>query len=160
MSKSKAYPITALGMSPTKWESAEQKAKWASHLVRFLEARCPEATFQDWFYQRLSNTFGHIAHYNRAGFYDTWFRTANDRFRFVKHLLDHQVFGDPAWTYCDAEAAVQDHIIRFRSALVAKLHQEARDEQQAQDEHLAEAALKALPPDARRKVATIALLGL
>jgi len=93
---------------PTKWDSAEQKKKFMKHFLRFAEKGFPESLFPKWFYQRLSNTFGHIAHYNRAGFYGTFFTTPKGRVDFLRICLDYPCYGDPAYTYSDVERAIQD----------------------------------------------------
>ncbi len=48
---------------PTQWDSAEQKAKFANALLTFVAHDFPRSKFRESFYRRLSNTFGHIAHY-------------------------------------------------------------------------------------------------
>jgi hypothetical protein len=52
-------------------------------------------------------TFGHIAHYNRAGFWSEFFTTAADKVRFIEQTVQHPCYGDPAWTYSDVERALQ-----------------------------------------------------
>ena len=37
--------------------------------------------------KRLSNDFGHIAHYNQHQFYETWFTCDKDRLEFLKNTL-------------------------------------------------------------------------
>ena len=64
--------------------------------------------FTDRFYRRLSNTFGHIAHYNRGGFWAEFFTTTADKVRFLEQTLLHPCYGDPAWTYSDVERALQE----------------------------------------------------
>lgn len=64
--------FTANQFTATKWESAEQKAKFANHFVRFVKSGFKPTLFYSWFYKRLSMTFGHIAHFNRQGFWHTW----------------------------------------------------------------------------------------
>lgn len=66
--KFKAEQFTA-----TKWNTGADKAKWADQFVRFVEGGFQERQFTDAFYQRISNTFGHIAHYNRQNFYGHFF---------------------------------------------------------------------------------------
>lgn len=68
----------------------------------------PRDLFFDWFYRRLSTTFGHIAHYNKNGFYEEWFSNPSDKRDFLARTLNHTVYGDPDWTYADVERAVQD----------------------------------------------------
>lgn len=87
--------------------TAEEKAKFGNHFVRFLLKGCPWGLFHKWFYQRLSNTFSHIAHYDRHGFYATWFDTHEKRESFIQHMLAHPCYGQPEYTYCDVERAIQ-----------------------------------------------------
>jgi hypothetical protein len=67
------------------WTSAEDKLKFLLALVRFLCNHCPESGFTWRIYEGLHQHLGHIAHYNRAGFYAEWFETLKDRIRFFKH---------------------------------------------------------------------------
>jgi hypothetical protein len=54
--------------------------------------------------------FSHIAHYDAAGFYATWFTTDADRLRFLRHTLAWPCWGDPEFTFCDVERAIQQEI--------------------------------------------------
>ena len=47
----------------TQWSTAEDKAKFANALMKFIAHEFPRQSFSKALYQRLSNTFGHIAHY-------------------------------------------------------------------------------------------------
>lgn len=94
--------------TPTQWDTAEQKAKFANHLVRFIESGYKKSLFYDWFYKRLSTTFGHIAHYNRLTFYSRFFEGGvTERVEFGHSLLTGGGYGDPAWTYSDVERMMQ-----------------------------------------------------
>jgi len=87
--------------------TAEEKAKFANHFARFLLAGCPWSLFHKWFYQRLSYTFSHIAHYDRHGFYATWFADDEKRRDFLRHTLAYPCYGQPEYTFCDVERALQ-----------------------------------------------------
>jgi len=93
--------------TPTQWDTAQDKATFAKHFVRFVQSDFAAKQFTDRFYRRLSNTFGHIAHYNRGGFWDTFFTTTADKVRFLEQTIQHPCCGDPAWTYSDVERALQ-----------------------------------------------------
>jgi hypothetical protein len=99
--------FTADRFTATQWEPAEHKAEFARAFIGFVESDFDRRKFTDKFYRRLSNTFGHIAHYNRAGFYDTFFTTTEDKVRFLRQTADHTCAGDPACTYSDVERALQ-----------------------------------------------------
>ena len=47
----------------TQWSTAEDKAKFANALMKFIAGDFPRQSFTKSLYRRLSNTFGHIAHY-------------------------------------------------------------------------------------------------
>ena len=73
--------FVAADFVPTHWDSAEQKAKFANALLTFVAQDFPRSKFHEGFYRRLSNTFGHIANCNSAGFYERFFRTPRDELR-------------------------------------------------------------------------------
>lgn len=102
--------FTAAQFTPTRFADAEAKARFAQHFARFLANNMAEHLFTQAFYQRLSNTFGHIAHYSRHGFLDHYFRTPGDRRRFLEDTMDWRPVGDPAWTFVDVEIALQRRI--------------------------------------------------
>lgn len=99
--------FTADQFMPTKWDTAADKLWFANQFVKFVESGFNQRHFNDRFYRRLSNTFGHIAHYNRLGFWETFFTTTADKVRFLEVTLRHPCYGDPAWTYSDVERALQ-----------------------------------------------------
>ena len=66
----------------------------------------PRSKFHKDFYRRLSNTFGHIAHYDSARFYQHFFLTAKDKLEFLEQCVTWPCYGDPTFTYSDAERAI------------------------------------------------------
>jgi len=103
-------PFTAGQFTPTQFASAADKAAFANKLVRFLARDCPEAAFTKGFYRALSNSFGHIAHYNLAGFYGEFFRTTADKIAFVRQTIEYPAYGVPEFTFCDVERAVRTRV--------------------------------------------------
>jgi hypothetical protein len=95
--------FTASQFTPTQWDTAEDKAKFANHFVRFVENGFKQTLFHKWFYKRLSMCFGHIAHFNQAGFYDVQFGSLVARRDFLAQCHHHPHYGDPAFTYSDVE---------------------------------------------------------
>ena len=93
--------------TPTKWATARDKTVFYRQFVKFVQSDFDAKYFTRPFYQRLSNTFGHIAHYNQSGFWETWFTTTADKVRFLKLTLRYPCYGDPAWTFSDVETALQ-----------------------------------------------------
>lgn len=89
-----------------------EKAKFANHLLRFIDKGFPETLFHRQFYQRLSCCFRHIAHYDRMGFYTTWFSDERKRYNWVINALQYGCFGQPEYTFCDVERAIQERLKR------------------------------------------------
>ena len=129
--------------TPTQWSTSIDKALFAKQFVRFVQSDFAEKHFTKKFYQRLSSTFGHIAHYNRGGFWDTFFTTTAYKVRFLEMAVQYPCYGDPAWTFSDVERAVQawlkaegtleryqqqlaDEIEAAELALLARLQQKYR----------------------------------
>jgi hypothetical protein len=98
--------FVAADFVPTRWDTAEQKAKFANALLTFVAQDFPRSKFHESFYRRLSNTFGHIAHNNSAGFYERFFLTAEDKLEFLEQCVTWPCHGDPTCTYSDVERAV------------------------------------------------------
>lgn len=96
--------------TPTNWDSEEQKRKFADQFMKFIESDFAFAKFPKWFYDKLNGCFGHIAHYNQHGFFDTFFGCTADKIRFIEMTLSHGCYGDPAWTYCDVERVIQREV--------------------------------------------------
>jgi hypothetical protein len=103
---------------PTRWDTAEQKAKLANALLMFIAQDFPRSKFHEGFYRRLSNTFGHIANYGSAGFYGRFFLTAADKLEFLEQCVTWPCHRDPTYTYSDVERAVA---ARLRSANIVTL---------------------------------------
>lgn len=98
--------FTASQFTPTKFDTAEDKAKFANQFVRFVESGFKWTIFPKWFYTRLSMTFGHIANFNQQGFYATWFGSTESKLAFLRQTLSGGQYGDPAYTYSDVEKAL------------------------------------------------------
>ena len=94
--------------TPTKWDTAQDKARFVTQFQRFVESDFARSKFPKWFYEQLSNTFGHIAHYDIHGFYATFFEDRQGKVDFIAQCLEYPCYGDSAWTYSDAEKVIQD----------------------------------------------------
>ena len=95
---------------PTKFSSAQDKADFGNTFLHFIDSEWARTAFSKSFYNRLSMCFLHIAHYDAAGFYATWFTSDADRLRFLRHTLNCPCWGDPEFTFCDVERAIQQEI--------------------------------------------------
>ena len=94
---------------PTRWNTAEDKARFANWLATFISNGCLVDKFPQWAYGKLTHTFGFIAHYNRAGFAGTFFANGQTRLRFVKAMLAYPYAGsNPDCTFGDVELAIVD----------------------------------------------------
>jgi hypothetical protein len=95
---------------PTKFSTSADKAAFGNTFLHFIDSDWKETLFTKTFYNRLSNTFGHIAHYNGPTFYSTWFTSDADRLRFLEQALEWPCWGDAEFTFCDVERALQREI--------------------------------------------------
>lgn len=121
--------FTANQFTPTKFNTADDKAKFANQFVAFVSSGFKQSHFTKKFYTRLSMTFGHIAHYNPSGFWDTFFTNINDKVLFIEQSLTYPCYGDPAWTYSDVEQVLQRWILDNK--VLSNLKQEANEERTA-----------------------------
>lgn len=92
---------------PTQFSTAADKANFGNTLLHFLDSDCARHLFTRKFYNRLSMTFGHIAHCDIEGFYSTWFTRDRHRLGFVTKLLRWPCHGDPKFTFSDVEHGIQ-----------------------------------------------------
>lgn len=102
--------FTASQFTVTQYSTAEDKAKFANHFVRFAESGFKRTLFYQWFYHRLSNTFGHIANFNSDGFYAAFFKSTQNTVQFLRWCEAHPCYGDVAYTYSDVEKALLPYV--------------------------------------------------
>jgi hypothetical protein len=113
----------------TSWEPAKRKAQFAKQFIRFVLSDFAHSQFTKAFYRRLAMTFGHIAHYDCYGFFDTFFTTTADKLRFLRHTMQWPCYGDPGFTYSDVERALQSWLLH--SGVLAKYEQRVAQETEA-----------------------------
>jgi hypothetical protein len=94
--------------TPTKWATAEEKAKIANKMTRFILGGFQQGSFNKAMYQHLSNMFGHIAHCNISGFYEKWFSDIKACRDWAEHITGNWLsgMGDPRFTWSDVEKAL------------------------------------------------------
>lgn len=116
--KGKAGEFCIGDFTPTQWATAEEKAKIANKLTRFILGGFQQASFTKAMYQRLSNMFGHIAHYDIHGFYATWFADIRCCRDWAEHITSSWLsgIGDPAFTWSDVEKALIQWAKEYRIA--------------------------------------------
>lgn len=103
-------PFSPTQFIPTKWSTAEDKARFGNALLHLIDSGFARNLFTDRLYGRLSNCFGHIAHYNSTGFYEEWFLSLTAQVRFLEHTLRFPGYGDPEFTFSDVESAIQREV--------------------------------------------------
>ena len=103
-------PFLPSDFTPTKFSTAADKAEFGNALLRFTESEWQAALLTKALYNRLSMCFGHIAHYNRAQFYEEWFSSLAAQVRFLEHTLRFPCYGDPQCTFSDVEREIQREI--------------------------------------------------
>ena len=91
----------------TKWNTDADKADFANKLCRFIAADFPEHLFTKTLYKRLSLSFGMIAHFCCSGFFGHFFRDLQGKTAFLEEALAWRPCGQPDFTFCDVERAVQ-----------------------------------------------------
>ncbi len=104
--------FSAEEFTPTEFSTAQDKAAFGNHFFRFIESDWKQTIFTKTFYYRLSNCFGHIAHYDLHGFYGTWFADDALRLSFLRHTLRFGCYGDPTYTFSDVERAIKAELGR------------------------------------------------
>lgn len=92
----------------TKWATAEEKAKIANQMTRFILGGFQRGSFTKAMYERLSNMFGHVAHYNINSFYEQWFANLKACRDWSEHSTGNWLsgLGDPRFTWSDVEKAL------------------------------------------------------
>jgi hypothetical protein len=103
-------PFLRSDFVPTKFSTSADKADFGNTFLYFIESEWKETLFTKTFYNQVSNTFGHIAHYNRPTFYSTWFTSDANRLRFLEQTLEWPCWGEAEFTFCDVERALQREI--------------------------------------------------
>jgi len=103
------HPLNWPPFTTTPWATPEDKRRFADRFVAFVEAGFPVTRFNKKFYRQLCQMFGHIAHFDRDGFYAAFFTSAHGKLEFIEHLFGHWVgVGDPAATWSDVEQAIAE----------------------------------------------------
>lgn len=106
----RAQPFDASQFVATQWSTADDKAAFGNSYLYFVESEWKRSLFTKSFYQRLSNCFGHIAHYSQHQFYERWFTSDKDRLDFLRNTLAWPCWGDPTFTYSDVERAIKRQV--------------------------------------------------
>ena len=85
----RAKPFDASQFVATEWNSAADKAAFGNTYLHFIESDWKQSLFTKSFYQRLSNCFGHIAHYVECVIMRSVDAKNRVRAPFRRHLTPH-----------------------------------------------------------------------
>ncbi len=144
------HTFTINGLKATQWEAATVKAKFLNDLANLVRSGFADSKFTQALYKRLSMTFGHIAHYNRNGFYIEWFETSEKQLDWVQNALQYGCYGDPEYTYSDAERQFQQWLQSDEGQdLIADIQRRVREDDIA--------SAKAMQANAEAKLAAYGL---
>lgn len=91
----------------TKFNTTADKAWFANALCRFVDSDFRQTLWTQRLYRRLSLCFQNIAHYNSAGFWQEFFDDLRGKVAFLETTLSCPCYGEPEYTYCDVERAIQ-----------------------------------------------------
>ena len=105
----------------------ESDAKMIRKFIRFVLGDFQKKQFQEWFYRRLRNTFDHIAHMNRDGFWETWFSSPQRQADFLRRCITFS----PPYPPSLLEVAIQTWL--KTTDLVERTTVRAREEQRTAD---------------------------
>jgi hypothetical protein len=122
--------------------TAEEKARFANQFVDFVLSGFSPSRFTNKFYQRLSACFGHIAHYDRSGFYVFFFENSETMRGFINKTRNHNPVGDPHFCFSDVERKIQNWL-NVNAADVERILRQ-KDEVHQQKAKNEECRLKAL----------------
>lgn len=126
-------PFNASQFAATKFNTAEEKAKWANDLMAFVESGFKPSKWTKALYQRLSKCFMHIAHYDMGGFWDVWFSTPHNQWRWITHIMRGPYYGDPQFTFSDVEKAIASYLTE-NPGILTTIANRASDAARADDE--------------------------
>ena len=102
----------------TQWSTAEDKAKFANALMKFIAQEFPRPEFQQSSVPTAQQYVRAYRAYNQDGYYSVFFERDADKVVFLDQTLRWPCYGDPTYTFCDVERAVQR---RLRAANVIEV---------------------------------------
>ena len=106
--------LTAADFTPMKFTPADTKAWLANHFLRFVSSDFPKHHFTLRFYRQVMHTFGHIAHYDAAGYWAEFFTSTTGKIEFIEQAVHHPCYGDPTHTFSDVEREIARRLRQVR----------------------------------------------
>jgi len=144
---------TAGQFSPTQWATAAEKARCLKALCSWIVEGMPQKRFISTnkpLYHMLYQHMGHMAHYDRWGFYDAWFSNPVHQLDFLQYHARQAVYGSPEHTWSDAELAFKEWVLS--SGILSIYRDKAAEYTMRMDVATAQHALANLPEEARQKI--------
>jgi len=103
----------------TEWDSVYEKRTFFSWLKRFMLNGCPKKMWSKKAYRHLNlHLFGHIAHYNQEGFWQTWFEKERSCHKWVDNIAERACYGSPTCTWSDVEVAIKNWLNEGQNRLM------------------------------------------
>jgi hypothetical protein len=95
---------------PTKYDTAEEKAKWANAMSSWIQEGFPKSGWtSNLYYHLYQHMYNHIAHSNAHGFWCEWFSTLPQQVDWLDYARRGGASGirsgDPSASWCDVEEA-------------------------------------------------------
>ena len=106
--------LTAADFTPMKFTPADTKAWFANHFLRFVSSDFPKHHFTLRFYRQVMHTFGHIAHYDAAGYWAEFFTSTTGKIEFIEQAVHYPCYGDPTHTFSDVEREIGRRLRQVR----------------------------------------------
>jgi len=124
--------------------SAAEKEKVFRAWKRFLNGGLKEESFTDALYKHLSLNCSFIAHYNREGFWGTYFADPEDSFKFFQQFDKDKGYQswEYGWNFLDSEEyndinkAMCDEFEKRKKSMYARFKVEAKDNKLAEIKRL------------------------
>lgn len=102
--------MTGIQFTDVEYMTADDKQKLVRAWTTFVKHGFQWSHFSDRIYKHLSLHVGHIAHFDRGGFWQTWFKDGEDRLAFIDHFLSYRVMDDYFDVHTAMKAVLNDHI--------------------------------------------------
>ncbi|MBB2164539.1 hypothetical protein HLH26_08285 [Gluconacetobacter sp. 1b LMG 1731] len=118
--------LAAGGFTATRWHSADEKARMGDAILAFIARGMPRSGWTMSLYNRLSNMFGFIAHYDRHGFWHTHFASTAGRVAFLEQIAGYPCWGQPTAVWSDVEREIRARVLE--SGLIAAYRAQERQE--------------------------------
>ena len=131
----------------SRFMSAEEKRRTLKHWELFLKSGLQREKFTEPLYHHLIQHCSFIAHYDRAGFYSTYFENGDDTVTFLSQFDDRKgmpksvEYGGTYWLTDEDYYDINSEMLRIASKYIPVLLQQAESQQRSADITQAQALL-------------------